>query len=82
MTHHTVYEDGLNGCFWRLEVLLKGAEGLPRGAVPGWYLVNVESGGFLEGFHYPPGEPIEIVRLRANEHCRHLGMRILRMPDE
>ena len=44
----------------------------------GWYLIN-GTGDALDGFHQPANEPEIMAARRANEHARHLGMRIVKV---
>jgi len=44
----------------------------------GWYLIN-GAGVYLPDFHLPTSEPEIMAAKRANEHTRHLGMRVVKV---
>lgn len=76
MISREVFEDMVSGAYYELVKV----DNPQAGKKFGWYLRDTDNATeYLPNFCLDKAEPPEIARLRANEHCRHLGYRLTRI---
>lgn len=78
MRHRDLWESIAEGCYYELIRVDN-----PRHARKfGWHLRRTDTGAFRDDFYLSLDDGEFIAHRRANEHCRHLGMRPVRLPLE